>query len=116
MSSSHGNRGKKRARSPCCCDISAARIGALEDTIQVLQETIEFEERMSATLRRERDDAQSSAKIWQRDVDEIRRDLRKSQKNFQDLLTRFTDLQSMIQEAYPDFPIWSRRNPKPPEI
>ena len=116
MSGSHGNRGKKRARSPCCCEISAARISALSDSIQVLQETLEFEQRMSATYRRERDDAQSSARIWERDLDVIRGDLRKSQKSFDTLTSRFTDLQYRIREAHPDFPIWSRRNPEPPNI
>lgn len=82
----------------------------------MLQETLDFEERMSATLRRERDDAVSNAKRWETDVNVIRADLRKSQKHFDRLTERYTDLQNRIQEKYPDFPIWSRRNPEPPGI
>lgn len=116
MSGSHGNRGKKRARSPSCCEISAARIAALHDTIKVLEESLEFESRISASLRRERDDAQRNATRWENDVEEIRKDLRKSQKSFSFFTTKFTDLQARIQETYPDFEIWSWRNPRPPEV
>jgi hypothetical protein len=68
---------------------------------------------MSATLRRERDDAQNSVRIWGRDLLVLRGDHRKLQDNFARLTIRFSDLQLRIQEAHPDFPIWSRRNPQP---
>jgi hypothetical protein len=68
---------------------------------------------MSTMLHRERDDAQNSARIWERDLLVLQGDHRKLQDNFAKLTIRFSDLQLRIQEAHPDFLIWSRRNPQP---
>jgi hypothetical protein len=64
-------------------------------------------------LRRERNEAQNSARIWERDLLVLRLDHRKLQDSFGKLTTRFSDLQLRIRAAHPDFPIWSRQNPPP---
>jgi hypothetical protein len=108
-----GNRGRWRPRSPSYCETSVVALNAAEDSIRQLQAALDEEQRTSATLHHERDDAQNSVRIWERDLLVLRGDHCKLQDNFGKLTIRFSDLQLRIQEAHPDFLIWSRRNPQP---
>ena len=92
-----------------------AILNALEDAILQLEKTLEDERRVSATLYCKRDDTLSSARIWERDLDVIRADLYKQHEKYKRLIDRWADLSFRIQEAHPDFNIWSRQHPKPPD-
>jgi hypothetical protein len=60
---------------------------------------------MVATLCRERDEAQNSARIWKRDLFILRGDHRRLQISFSRLTLQFTDLQATIQEDHPKFQV-----------
>jgi FtsZ-binding cell division protein ZapB len=106
MSGNRGNRGRRRPRSPCYCDTSVAALNVAEDTIRQLQTALEEEQRMSAALRQERDDAQNNARIHERDLVVLRADHRRLQDNFGRLTTRFADLAYRIQADHPEFQVF----------
>lgn len=114
MSSTQANKGKKRAASPCCCETTATALKALEDAIQSVEKTLATERRVSAILRKERDDALKTARSWETNVDVIRADVHEWQLKYNRLIERWADLTYRVKEAHPDFNIWSRRNPKGP--
>jgi hypothetical protein len=60
---------------------------------------------MVATLRREKDEVQKSARIWERDLLILCRDHCHLQASFNRLILWFTDLQARIQEDHPKFQI-----------
>jgi hypothetical protein len=74
MSGNRGNRGRQRPRSPYYCDTTIIALNATEDSIRQLEAALEEEQRTVATLHRERDEAQNSARIWERDLLVLRKD------------------------------------------
>ena len=114
MASSQANWGKKRAASPCCCDTTASALTALEDAIHQVEKTLAAERRVSAILRKERDDALKNARRWETNVDVIRVDVHEWQKKYNRMVERWSDLVCRIQDAHPDFNVWLVRNPEPP--
>jgi FtsZ-binding cell division protein ZapB len=105
MSRNRGNQGRRRARSPCYCDNSITTLNAAEDTIRQLQAAVDEEQRTVTTLRRERDEAQSSTRIWERDLLVLQGDHRRLQDLFSRLTGRFANLAIWIQVDYREFQV-----------
>jgi hypothetical protein len=76
-----------------------------EDTICQLQAALDEEQRMVATLHREKDEVQISAQIWERDLLTLCGDHCHLQASLSRLTLQFTDLQARIQEDHPEFQI-----------
>jgi hypothetical protein len=77
-----GNWGRWRPCSPYYCNTSVAALNVAEDTIRQMQAALDKEQRINNALRRERDEAQNNARIWERDLSVLRVDHRRLQASF----------------------------------
>jgi FtsZ-binding cell division protein ZapB len=96
MSRNRGNWGRLRPWSFCYCDTSISVSNVAVDTIWQLQAALDEEQTMMATLCQERDEAQNSSWIWERDLSILYGDHRHLQASLNRLILQFNNLQARI--------------------
>jgi predicted nuclease with TOPRIM domain len=71
--------------------------------IRQMQAALDEEQRIVNTLHKERDEAQNSARIWERDLSVLHVDYHRLHASFNRLILRFYDLKSKVEEDHPKF-------------
>jgi predicted nuclease with TOPRIM domain len=79
-----------------------------------MQAALDKEQRVNNALRRERDEAQNSAYIWERDLSALRVDHHRLQASFSRLTMRFYDLKSKVKEDHLEFQMATLPDRGPP--